>query len=237
MKKTFNFGPIDYLGRGKADCIASVTAELKETEKGPVFSAMGFIKQRCARDYFCGGQCLDTIAEYVSDPLFVELYCFWKKYHLNDTHPECEHQAKAGWRSIARREVRLFNWTLTNQAITEKNKAENAAKAALQNGEAFTPTKEQTFFANLNYSVRSVEADLSEDLRPYYKPKKPLYTGDKEHVEIKALGWLKPDEHPEGVLCKPCPVCGYQYGTSFHYFPIPKRDLDRIEELLTEFKK
>lgn len=30
----------------------------------------------------------------------------------------------------------------------------------------------------------------------------------------KALGWLRENEHPDGILCKPCPVCGYKYGTS-----------------------
>ncbi len=29
------------------------------------------------------------------------------------------------------------------------------------------------------------------------------------------LSWIRPDEHPEGLLNKPCPVCGYKYGSAW----------------------
>jgi hypothetical protein len=35
----------------------------------------------------CGGQCLDTIAEYIKgNETFDKIYHFWKLYHLNDMH-------------------------------------------------------------------------------------------------------------------------------------------------------
>jgi len=40
--------------------------------------------------------------------------------------------------------------------------------------------------------------------------------------EGKALAmWVTEKEHPLGVLCKPCPVCGYQYGTKWLKENIP----------------
>ena len=48
----------------------------------------------------------------------------------------------------------------------------------------------------------------------------------------KLLGWLYPNEHPDGILTKECPVCGYKYGTKWNYFEIPADDLKIIEELL-----
>ena len=40
------------------------------------------------------------------------------------------------------------------------------------------------------------------------------------------LGWLKPEEHPEGLLCRPCPVCGYRYGTSWVREQVPQDVID-----------
>ncbi len=35
------------------------------------------------------------------------------------------------------------------------------------------------------------------------------------------LGWVRPDEHPAGLLTKPCPTCGYRYGTAWKYEEVP----------------
>jgi class 3 adenylate cyclase len=35
------------------------------------------------------------------------------------------------------------------------------------------------------------------------------------------LGWVRPDEHPDGLLTKPCPVCGYGYGTAWKHEQLP----------------
>lgn len=101
MKRPFNFGKVDYLNHGRKDCAVTVTMELRETEKGEELSISGEIWNVRHTDIYCGGQCLDTIAKYVKAPVFKELYRFWKLYHLNGMHPECEHQAAQGWRDIA----------------------------------------------------------------------------------------------------------------------------------------
>lgn len=43
------------------------------------------------------------------------------------------------------------------------------------------------------------------------------------------LAWVRPDEHPDGLLGKPCPVCGYKYGTAWLTEPLP-------EEIIAEVK-
>lgn len=52
--------------------------------------------------------------------------------------------------------------------------------------------------------------------------------------ETKTLSWVKPSEHPDGLLCKPCPVCGYKYGTSWLLMPIPEVDKKAIKKLFEE---
>lgn len=99
-KKTFNFGKIDYMDRGRKDCAVEVTVELRECGGEPVldrngnhtgkycnsyieFSASGRIWNHTHTDIYSGGQNLDEIAKYVKMTLFCEIYEFWKKYHLN----------------------------------------------------------------------------------------------------------------------------------------------------------
>lgn len=63
----------------------------------------------------------------------------------------------------------------------------------------------------------------------------------------RALGWgstklpdgrwsghVKPEEHPDGVLCKPCPTCGYGYGTAWLYEPLPADVVEFVEALPVE---
>lgn len=86
MRKTIEFGEIDYLGNGRENCPVGVEIELRETNKGIELSVRG---------EYCRGQCLDEIAQYVHTPLFKEIYGYWKKYHLNGMHAGTPEQEKA----------------------------------------------------------------------------------------------------------------------------------------------
>lgn len=120
MKKTFNFGKIDFCGSGRKINLVTVTVELRRrggkttftidrktgektiTGKTPEYvelSICGDVWNARRSDIVCGGQCLDTIAEYrrqLSDPeLFDTLHGLWTKYHLNGTHAGTPEQEKA----------------------------------------------------------------------------------------------------------------------------------------------
>jgi hypothetical protein len=105
------------------------------------------------------GQCHDSLKEIAiykkgwDKEKCVQLFEIWKKFHLNDMHEECEHQAAAGWLDIANKQV------------------------------------------GVNNGIKS---------------------------ETKSLRLLKEDEHPDGILCKPCPVCGYKYGTAWNRVEVPE---------------
>ena len=112
MKKTFDFGKINYNGTGRRYPV-TVSVELRKRggedvfrmengtrvytgEKTPVYyeyTASAMIGDRC------GGQCLDTIAEHVAelnDPeTFGAIYQWWKQYHLNGMHAGTPEQEKA----------------------------------------------------------------------------------------------------------------------------------------------
>ena len=95
MKKTFNFGKIDFYGRGRKINLVTVTMELRNSEKGEELSITGDIWNNLKTDIVCGGQCLDEIAEYIKTPLFKELYKYWKLYHLNGMHAGTKEQEQA----------------------------------------------------------------------------------------------------------------------------------------------
>ena len=118
MKKSFNFGKIDYMGRCRKDCAVDVTIYLEEKggekvfdkdgnftgnycNKYVEFTASGNIWNHCHSDIYSGGQNLNEIAKYIKTPLFQKIYTFWKKYHLNGMHagtPEQE-EAIAEWKA------------------------------------------------------------------------------------------------------------------------------------------
>lgn len=57
-------------------------------------------------------------------------------------------------------------------------------------------------------------------------PSKPLdaygrHTGGPSST-WNMLVWVSRKEHPKGLLCEPCDVCGYKYGTEWLYEPVPE---------------
>ena len=52
-----------------------------------------------------------------------------------------------------------------------------------------------------------------------------------ESKEEKTTGWLTQEEHPEGVLSKPCPVCGYKYGSAWRFEEVPAEVIDWLKSL------
>lgn len=234
MKKTFDFGKIDYEDKGK---INLVTVDMEYKDKGggkKVLSISGNIWNKRKTDIVCGGQCLDTIAVYISDPVFTEIHRLWKLYHLNDMHPECEHQHALGWRELAKEEVTLYHWTLKHDILMEQKEIKELALNALKSCETFTPTEEQARICSLSHSITTEGNNLDTEQREFYEPRQALYAGDTEHEETKRLGWLSEKKHSKGILSKPCPVCGHRYGSAWVYYPIPPEDEKIILNLLEE---
>ncbi len=225
MNKKIILGKIDYFDHGKKDCTAEVEITYKPNEDGKMcFSASGSIIDRFGR-WQAGGQCLDTLKEYFDTPLFNEIYRLWNLYHLNEMHPECEHQRALGWREKATEKVTIYHFNQTHEAISEQRKTKERFLNALINGETVKASPRERLILNLNYTIKTHKNNVSEELAEFYK------LNEKE-TEIKTLGWLKESQHPDGLLCKSCPVCGYKYGTSWQYMPIPKEDEKIILEII-----
>lgn len=97
MKKTFEFGKVDYNGSGRKNCLVTVEVELKEKGGKPTFSACANVWNPRKTDIYMGGQCLDTIwsdfrSQLTDRNLFMKIYRLWKLYHLNDMNAGTQEQ-------------------------------------------------------------------------------------------------------------------------------------------------
>lgn len=134
----------------------------------------------------------------------------WKRWHLNDMNPGCEHQRAEGWgkKKIILIKPRLNEWKVRGGVrpgdfpyrLYEK------VKIAAAKGEIYTP-KSEAERSWLDGKIIEIQ------------------------TEEKTSGWVYPREHPDGVLTKPCPVCGYKYGTEWKRVEVPKEVIDFLSSL------
>ena len=177
------------------------------------------------------GQCVDEIRGGKPEGLWTDemlaKFCdVWERWHLNDTRPYCQHQKALGWDKLATKKVTLYHYSLTHEYFMKQRELKNRANNKLGAEGHVTLTEEEKELWNLPIEKTSWEP-LND---PLYEPRKKedWYSGA---TEVKTLGWLYPDEHPDGILTKPCPVCGYKYGSAWKTEQIPEDVLQFLYNL------
>lgn len=155
----------------------------------------------------------------------------WDRWHLNDMSPMCEHQRGAGWDNS--KELTIYHFRLSPEVQRFKQNTEQRAAAAIKSGSVFQPTEDETEVANLPSEIKHYSPELSEDAARFYVPNGPQYTNDHYNraSETKTAGWVYPSEHPEGLLTKPCPECGYKYGSAWRKEDVPEEVLEFLRSL------
>jgi len=138
----------------------------------------------------------------------------WRQWHLNDMRSGCEHQRV---KFNPTEEIILYYFRLRPDVEQARRDTAKLAKGCIAAGKTFTPTKEQTRLANLADTITREAAELPANLSCDYIANGPHYAGDNYNraSEKKTAGWVKPSEHSKGLLCKPCEVCGYNYGSQW----------------------
>lgn len=48
------------------------------------------------------------------------------------------------------------------------------------------------------------------------------------------LTWVRPEEHPEGLMTKACPECGYRFGTAWLFEELPAEVIAFAREIINE---
>lgn len=160
----------------------------------------------------CAGQCVDEIRkgrpcdEWTQEML--DKFCsIWDEWHLNDMRPYCKHQKELGWDKLAVMPVTLYHYRLNSKTIQRQESIKKSSWKMLCDGMTVALSDDQIEVAKLPYSL-TLPHEISGS------------------TETKTLGWLHPEEHPDGILGKPCPVCGYKYGHSWLTEEVPQDVID-----------
>lgn len=186
------------------------------------------------------GQCIDEIRsgrsiEEWNEEMLQKFCDIWERWHLNDMNPMCEHQRELGWKESADEEVKIETWTLTRDAQQMKKAAENRALECLRNGKPFYPTKDEAVYARMEHSMKVYNGeDKSYYYGKLYRDAYELKEKDclgRSNTEYKKRGRISYSEHELGFIGRPCPVCGYKYGTSWLKEEVPQDVIEWLFEL------
>lgn len=202
----------------------SVTVEITDGANGPRLSMTGDVWRNDRRDIISGGQVGAGLAGYVGTwaiprKQFARMVAIWDRWHLNDMRAWCPHQ-----RSIdTTKKVELVSYGLTTDAFHSRKEAIEDSARAFASGAALelSPTARALVLLEDWFKDRHTPPDADSPLAGCYEVKKR---------EQKAIGWLRPDEHPRGMLGRACETCGYKYGTTWLYEELPA---DVIAEVKT----
>ena len=219
-----------YTSTGK-EVLKNAFCKIKYDESKGILSITGVIAPLVSGNALGScGQCVGEIRKGAPtkewNKEMLNKFCdIWDEWHLNDMRPYCKHQKELGWDIVASEKVNIYHYRLTKEAQAKKGEAEKRALNCLRNGESFIPTELETYFANLKMFDDGISAEPPENYELY---KSIIYNST---YDTKTLGWLRPDEHPEGILTKPCPVCGYKYGTAWLKEEVPEDVIQWLKEL------
>lgn len=159
-----------------------------------------------------------TYQEGWSDSKMNKLLDIWDKWHLNDMNPACEHQEALGW---GNKKLKIAKLKLDYEKAGKKqNEIEKKVLEQIKKTGTSSITEEERILLALPYFLSVPEEKI---------PEYPLYKVDS--TEEKTSGWVYEKDHPEGVLSKPCPTCGYKYGTAWKKREVPQDVIDWLFNL------
>lgn len=213
----------------------SITGVEGPTSNGDAIGSCGQIVMHLREQ---GAAAWATFAEGWDAERVARFLDVWDAWHLNDMRAYDAEMKAAGWPEIAARPILKFEFSLTREAFDAKRAAVEAAGAALRKGETFTPTPEQVADATRPYSLEVYaypeqdEPDAPEGYeRSRYLAGSRGLNPDVKAPERKTLGWVKPSEHPDGLLTRKLRPDGPGYGSAWFREDVPADVLDFLRAL------
>lgn len=181
-----------------------------------------------------GGQCTDELlrtdiswAKGWNRIKAMKLADIWRRWHLNDMRPMCEHQRADGWEKLAKKECTTYHWLLKTEYHDMQRTLKQQIIADASVGKAMAAAEPDSYQCKLLQLLPSETTFTPKTPGKEYVPWEGV---TKHHVSTSIAGhtfWISAknrgacDGHPDGLLGKPCPVCGYEYGGKWLFEEVP----------------
>ncbi len=224
MKKTMRVGRVE-----DGDVFVQVEHD------GRRLSLHGVVGPKANGD--CSGSCgqiVDTLRGMTAGAKFApgwgvkscaRLVELWDRWHLNDMRPGCEHQ------EAEKRAHPLPVLTVEKISVFPKLYALEKEQKRAATAEEAAAVARQIFEIDAIFAAAVGPRAGRARGRHLWTPEQAaaLEGNIQIKTEEKNAGWVYPEEHPDGWLCKPCAVCGYEYGHGWQFEEVPAAVLEELE--------
>jgi hypothetical protein len=175
-----------------------------------------------------------------TDPMLDRFLAVWDEWHLNDMCAYDGEMKAAGWRELAKKPMKGYEFTIKTEVYRRCKVHEEAAMRDLKKGVTVSWDEETRALLALAYGYKQwVYADEPEPQpREHYERAKD-HNGNVKHPETKTLGWLYPsytehlreDWHPDGLLTRKLRPDGPGYGSAWYFHEVPAEVIDFLRSL------
>ena len=159
----------------------------------------------------------------------------WDRWHLNDLCPYSPEMAALGWPELAKRTVWGFEFSRTADTFKRQEAIKAKCLSLAMRGEAFVPDDGERELLAVPYSVTIWQDTETPPSAPAHMEPATEWSGNGDVVkrpERKTLGWLKPSEHPDGLLGrKVTPDDAHGYGCKWWRENVPTDVLEWLKSL------
>lgn len=200
-----------------------------ELEKRPCFievkltdSPEGVILNACAKYKQTNGRIkttlLSTIADSFPDNRDINLFSLLlNRWNYNNLRPCCKH---VDYSKVENNIIPIYLVDLKPETKNKIKRIKNYVVSELLKYDRATLTEEQKEILNLSEYVDYEQyKDFPEDLKAYY------YCEIVNYEKARFVSWY---DNPEGLINRPCPVCGQRYGEKYCFERIPDNVLATI---------
>lgn len=140
----------------------------------------------------------------------------WERWHLNYTRAWCEHQRDLWKLDEDHPQLELTELKWSDKFYKTMKRAEGGSLSL----------EEYQEYCEIYPIINRLVIGMNRPKHPDcwgIEGEQMISAGWIElgKKELKDRGWVHETEHPEGILCKPCPVCKYKYGSEWRKEELP----------------
>lgn len=178
-----------------------------------------------------------TLAPGWTREMLVRFLDVWDRWHLNDMHAYDAEMKAAGWDQMAKREMLGYEFRLTDSVLDAQRRIKESIDKQVRDKGSVQLKPEEQALHNLPYEVTLWVYAGAEEPKPpseHYERAKHLYGhmgGNVKSPSTKTLGWLRPTEHPHGLMGRTLRKGGPAYGSGWFKEEVPADVIEFLKSL------